>query len=493
MAVKQIIITDVQLHPPYFERPFAIGRDRIGKQVSPIWFFTKSIPMPNTIVWVMDYGAGYRIIGKMMSREEYATLEVGDTYLENENVWVIGNDSVHISAGSEDSVNIYSKTDLHDKKITSLALCTDDHDAANKEYVDSVAPISAPHDIDGVIHTGLLGLVKGGTNNAGTYSSGKFVAYDGSKLASSIYDSSSFEVPLSFSHPLSRAVNTISLLYSATNLKENGSHQLDTIQDIATSSSPTFAGLTLSGLTAGRVLYAGAAKELVDNAVFTFDGTQLSVSPDTDTLHYMGRIKMGGISDYAYWGHYDVAQAGAALAQSTAGATYLNAASGQNVNFRINADTKFQLDSNGVFLAVGAARTVSAAAGYDLNIKMGDAAGANKIIFQSSTPATVASIDSLGSAYFTSLALAKATKTTTYTITSADHTIICNHAVTPFTITLPAATGTGRIYRIKNIGAALVTVQCNGAETLDGENSQPLDEWSGMVIVDYGAGVWVII
>jgi hypothetical protein len=68
----------------------------------------------------------------------------------------------------------------------------------------------------------------------------------------------------------------------------NGS--LDTVQDIQTSSSPTFTGLTLSGLTASRLLYTNATKQLTSAAVSanlgfasgildTVQGIQTSSSP----------------------------------------------------------------------------------------------------------------------------------------------------------------------------------------------------------------------
>ena len=50
------------------------------------------------------------------------------------------------------------------------------------------------------------------------------------------------EAALTFSYPLSRSVNTVSLGYNTTNLQLTA-NQLNTIQDIATASSPTFAGL----------------------------------------------------------------------------------------------------------------------------------------------------------------------------------------------------------------------------------------------------------
>ena len=68
---------------------------------------------------------------------------------------------------------------------------------------------------------------------------------DGYLAATDFATFSGKENVLSFSSPLSRTLNAISLLYNATNLKIT-SNSLNTIQDIATSSSPTFKGMNLS-------------------------------------------------------------------------------------------------------------------------------------------------------------------------------------------------------------------------------------------------------
>ena len=59
-----------------------------------------------------------------------------------------------------------------------------------------------------------------------------------------------------------------------------------------------------------------------------------------------------------------------------------------------------------------------------------------------------------------------AIKTTTYAASSGDQ-IICNHATTPFTVTLPSSPSAGNTVTIKNCGAALVTI---------GRNSEEIDE-----------------
>lgn len=64
-------------------------------------------------------------------------------------------------------------------------------------------------------------------------------------------------------------------------ITDNGANStvvISTPQNIHTAATPTFASLTLSGLTAGRVVFAGAAGLLTDDAGFTFDNITLSLT-----------------------------------------------------------------------------------------------------------------------------------------------------------------------------------------------------------------------
>ena len=83
-------------------------------------------------------------------------------------------------------------------------------------------------------------------------------------------------------------------------------------------------------------------------------------------------------------------------------------------------------------------------------------------------------------------------ETATYAVAAGDEIIIANKA-TAMSVTLPAATGTGRLLTVKSIGAGAVTVDPNDSETIDGSTTQVLGQWDGITIVDYAAGVWVII
>jgi hypothetical protein len=78
------------------------------------------------------------------------------------------------------------------------------------------------------------------------------------------------------------------------------------------------------------------------------------------------------------------------------------------------------------------------------------------------------------------------------TETTSDGLIVCNKG-TAMTVTLLAATGSGRKRKIKNIGAGVVTVDGNASETIDGQTTQAVNQWNSMTIVDYAAGAWVIV
>jgi len=72
-------------------------------------------------------------------------------------------------------------------------------------------------------------------------------------------------------------------------------------QDLRTTASPTFANLYDSGLTSGRVTYAGASGLLTDSSNLTFDGTNLTclgnITLDSDS----GKLYLGADQDsYIY-------------------------------------------------------------------------------------------------------------------------------------------------------------------------------------------------
>lgn len=71
-------------------------------------------------------------------------------------------------------------------------------------------------------------------------------------------------------------------------------------------------------------------------------------------------------------------------------------------------------------------------------------------------------------------------------------TVVINSA-SAYTVNLPAATGSFKIYDIKNINTGLVTVDGNGAETIDGALTQAVAQWDNLRIQDYASGTWIIL
>ena len=61
------------------------------------------------------------------------------------------------------------------------------------------------------------------------------------------------------------------------------------------------------------------------------------------------------------------------------------------------------------------------------------------------------------------------------------------------TANLPAATGSGRILYIKNIGLGNVTVDGNGSDTIDGEFTQILYQYEAIPIQDIASGIWIVL
>jgi hypothetical protein len=83
-------------------------------------------------------------------------------------------------------------------------------------------------------------------------------------------------------------------------------------------------------------------------------------------------------------------------------------------------------------------------------------------------------------------------QTTTYTVLSTDNLVVCN-STTAFTVTLPAASGSGKIYHIKNINSGTVTLEGNSSDTIDGDLNVPIIQWDDVSVIDYAANKWVIV
>lgn len=130
-----------------------------------------------------------------------------------------------------------------------------------------------------------------------------------------------------------------------------------------------------------------------------------------------------------------------------------------------------------------------------------DVTGLSGLLADAQTPTAHASthelsgsdpIDSLGTLTTTGRLKAVTTKTGAYTLTTTDEVVVGN-STTIFTLTLPAATGSGRHYCIKNINTAIVTVDGDSSDTIDGSTTIALAQWDSIQIIDYTANAWVIV
>lgn len=88
--------------------------------------------------------------------------------------------------------------------------------------------------------------------------------------------------------------------------------------------------------------------------------------------------------------------------------------------------------------------------------------------------------------------LATITKTGNYTALATDQVIVCNRS-TEMTVTLPAATGSGKTFNIKSVNYGPVIVDAYGSQTIDGELTQEVEQWENLVVIDYAAGAWGIL
>lgn len=84
------------------------------------------------------------------------------------------------------------------------------------------------------------------------------------------------------------------------------------------------------------------------------------------------------------------------------------------------------------------------------------------------------------------------TKTADYTLTTADDVVVANKA-TAITLTLPAATGSGRRYIIKSIGLGACTIDGDSADTIDGAATAVLSQYDAAQLIDYAANAWAIV
>lgn len=174
--------------------------------------------------------------------------------------------------------------------------------------------------------TGVLPIANGGTNSSTALVNNQIMVSSSGKIVEA---GAMLDGQLLIGYTGSAPV--IATLTQGTNngvtiVNGHGTITLSTVQDIRTSASPTFTGLTLSSFTQGSVIFAGASGALAqDNTNFFYDSTNhylgIKVAAPTRTLDVGGsslfRAAVRIASSVATTANYEIFQAQVATTDNT--------------------------------------------------------------------------------------------------------------------------------------------------------------------------------
>lgn len=120
----------------------------------------------------------------------------------------------------------------------------------------------------------ILPIARGGTNSGTALNNNRIMVSSGGTIVeAAALTNGQLLIGSTGAAPVAAVIN-VGALASLTVALGAGSITIDAIQDIRTSASPTFANATLSGKTAGSVIFAGTSGVLSqDNATFFWDTT----------------------------------------------------------------------------------------------------------------------------------------------------------------------------------------------------------------------------
>ena len=277
----------------------------------------------------------------------------------SEKLDILGNLKVSGTA----SVNVLN---MNSTKVINLATPTSDYDAATKKYVDDsitgsgFGDISAVGDVtSGAAFTGTKGNV---LYFEGTTPDDYEIALQGADATQDrtiTLPDNSGTVTVAANWPLSiSSAGVMSLGYNSTNLKLT-SNQLNTIQDIATTSSPTFGGLTLSGLsgvlkaTAGVVSGSATTTDLPEgsNLYYTDTRARLALSSSGPITYNSGTGVIGLTTPLAstYGGTGQNSSSWSGLVKVTSGA-WSTASGGTDYEYPLTFDFPLKRSGNTISL-----------------------------------------------------------------------------------------------------------------------------------------------
>lgn len=207
-------------------------------------------------------------------------------------------------------------------RITSLNTAAPVRSSATGLLSNGTIVLSAASDVSGILPIG-----NGGTNSGTALNNNRImVSSGGSIVEAAALTNGQLLIGSTGAAPVAANI-TQGATTGVTISNGAGSIVLDTIQDIRTSASPTFVNATLSGKTAGSVIFAGTSGVLSqDNATFFWDTTNkrlgLGTNAPSRRLDVNGTSLFRGAMRYADAGasnaNWEVFQAQTTTTDATA-------------------------------------------------------------------------------------------------------------------------------------------------------------------------------
>ena len=250
--------------------------------------------------------------------------------------------------------------------------------------------------------------------------------------------------------------------------------------------SGTVTGLLVQGTTVNGDTVTGDA--LTITGASTFTGNVGITGNTTQT----GDIDLTGNSTFT--GTFDITGA-----TTITGATSITGTLTASDDFTVDTSTLF-VDASANQVGIGTTSTVELLTVNGITAMAESSApsataGYGKLYVKSDSQLYYMDGSGVEQALSTS-ATAISTKTADYTIVSSDYSILGNAASESITISLPAAASyTGRMFVIKKVdsSANLVTIDPNGAETIDGASTYDLNvQWEAIQVQSNGTSWFVL-
>lgn len=240
----------------------------------------------------------------------------------------------------------------------------------------------------------------------------------------------------------------------------------------------------------------------------TSAGSMSFLSPTAGKVIYGGAS--GGVPTFTTNFHFDTGNTRLAVGAASAGATFHGVANTATTNDIVNGlllgtnstGTPANGLGGGIFFNIETSTTVDTNAGQ-ISIIWTDVTHASrtsaflvKTVNNAGAVTERLRVGGLATKLSGGLQLAKAAKTSNYTMLESDTAITSDSTGGAVTITLPPATLTGHIVHVKRIDASAnnTTVSRAGADTIEGANTVTLAaQYESVTLIADGTATWYII